>query len=129
MIGLVGRIAALRLDSTGEAAYGQGMSSAETFHGFVNIQSRGVVALPAALRKRYRLDEPGAQVEITERPDGVLELRPTVAIPAQEAWFWDQRWQAGEREVDELVSAGDVQVTDGVEEFLRELPADNPSSE
>ena len=105
------------------------MSSAETFHGFVNIQSRGVVALPAALRKRYRLDEPGAQVEITERPDGVLELRPTVAIPAQEAWFWDQRWQAGEREVDELVSAGDVQVTDGVEEFLRELPADNPSSE
>lgn len=105
------------------------MSSPEPFHGFVNLQSRGVLALPAALRKRYRLDEPGAQVEITERPDGVLELRPAVAIPAQEAWFWDQRWQAGEREVDELVAAGAVQVTDGIDEFLRELPADNPSTE
>jgi len=102
------------------------MSTSNPFHGYVAVQSRGLVALPAALRKRYRLDEPGAQVEITERADGVLELRPTVAVPAQEAWFWQEQWQAGEREVDELVAAKKVVVTEGVDDFLQSLP--NPDS-
>ncbi len=102
------------------------MSTAERYHGFVSVQSRGLVALPSALRKRYRLDEPGAQIEITERPDGVLELRPTVAVPAHESWFWDARWQQGEREVDAHVAAGEVTVTDGVEEFLDSLPSGSP---
>jgi hypothetical protein len=105
------------------------MSASSQFHGFVSVQSRGLVALPTALRKRYRLDEPGAQVEITEREDGVLELRPTLAIPAHEAWFWDQRWQAGEREVDELVAAGAVIVTEGASEFLDSLPVGGTATE
>jgi hypothetical protein len=105
------------------------MSIPAPFHGFVAVQARGVVALPAALRKRYRLDEPGAQVEITEREDGVLEFRPAVAVPANEAWFWDADWQKGEREVDKLVNAGKVVVTDGVDEFLDSLPGLNNISE
>ena len=55
-----------------------------TFHGYVGMQSRGVVALPAEVRRRLRLDEPGAQVEITERDDGVLELRPSLPVPAEQ---------------------------------------------
>ncbi|MDQ1305113.1 MAG: AbrB family transcriptional regulator, partial [Actinomycetota bacterium] len=39
----------------------------ELSHEFVALQSRGLLALPSALRKKYGLDEPGAQVEITER--------------------------------------------------------------
>lgn len=77
----------------------------ETYHGFVGIQGRGTVALPAVLRRRYHLDEPGAQVEITEREDGVLEVRPAVAVPASQAWFWTPEWQQREREVDEHVAA------------------------
>jgi bifunctional DNA-binding transcriptional regulator/antitoxin component of YhaV-PrlF toxin-antitoxin module len=87
------------------------------FHGYVAVQSRGTVALPAALRKKYSLDRPGTQVEITERADGVLELRPAIAVPATEAWFWDERWQAGEREVDELVAAGEIRTHDTVDDF------------
>ena len=97
------------------------MSSAVPFHGYVAVQARGLVALPAALRKKYRLDEAGAQVEITERADGVLELRPTVAVPAQEAWFWDETWQAGEREVDEYLARSEVRVHEGVDSFLQAL--------
>lgn len=98
------------------------MSASQPFHGFVSVQSRGLVALPASIRKRYRLDEPGAQVEITERADGVLELRPAVAVPAGEAWFWEKRWQEGEREVDALVAAEAITVTEGVDDFLQSLP-------
>ena len=47
------------------------------YHGYAAIQGRGTVALPAELRRKYRLDEPGAQLEVVERSDGVIELRPT----------------------------------------------------
>lgn len=105
------------------------MSAAQPFHGFVSVQSRGLVALPASVRKRYRLDEPGAQVEITERADGVLELRPAVAVPASEAWFWEKQWQEGEREVDALFAAHSLIVTEGVDEFLQSLPASGNTAE
>lgn len=90
------------------------------------MQSRGLVALPTALRKRYQLDEPGAQLEVTERADGVIELRPMRAVPASEAWFWDSRWHDGEVEVDVLVEQGQVLVTDGPDEFIDALRAAAP---
>lgn len=77
-----------------------------SYHGYLSVQSRGVVALPVELRRRLGLDEPGAQLEITEREDGVLELRPALPVPAEQRWFWTKRWQDREREVDEHVAAG-----------------------
>ena len=88
---------------------------------FVTVQSRGTVALPADLRRRHRLDQPGAQVEVIERDDGVIELRPHVAVPAEDAWFWTERWQAREREVDEQVAAGEVTRHDSADELLAHL--------
>lgn len=99
---------------------------AEGFHGFLTVQGRGTVALPPSLRKRYRLDRPGAQMEITEREDGVLELRPMVAVPVSEAWFWDERWNAGEREVDAHVRRGEVAVHDSVDDLVAHLSALDP---
>lgn len=99
------------------------MTEYTAFHGFLAVQGRGTVALPPILRKRYHLDRKGAQVEITERADGVLELRPALAVPAADAWFWDRRWQAGEREVDEHVRRGELVVSDTVEDFLTDLHA------
>lgn len=81
-----------------------------TYKGYVAVQARGVVALPAEVRRRLHLDEPGAQVEITEREDGVLELRPSLPVPADQRWFWTERWQQREREVDAHVAAGEVTV-------------------
>ena len=93
------------------------MSTAE-FHGYVGVQRRGLIALPTALRQRLHLDEPGAQLEVTERADGVIELRPSVPIPADQAWFWAERWQQREREVDDDVAAGRVTVFEYGDDFL-----------
>lgn len=92
-----------------------------TFHGFIAVQARGVVALPADVRRRLHLDESGAQVEITEREDGVLELRPALPVPADQRWFWQDRWQQREKEVDEHVAAGRVTVHDDGESLLAHL--------
>lgn len=72
----------------------------------LTIQSRGTVALPAELRRRLHLDQPDAQVKLIEQDDGRIELVPVVAVPADQAWFWTERWQAMEREADADVANG-----------------------
>ena len=95
--------------------------ASDRFHGFVAPQGRGILTLPAEVRRRMHLDEPGAQIELTEREDGVLELRGVLPVPAEERWFWTERWQAGEREVDQHVAQGRVANFDSDAEFLASL--------
>lgn len=92
-----------------------------TYRGYAAIQGRGTVALPAELRRKYRLDEPGAQLEIVERPDGVIELRPTLPVPVDEMWFWTEGHQAAEREAEADLAAGRYQTFDDEESFLADL--------
>lgn len=84
----------------------------------LSIQSRGTVALPADFRRRFHLDGEDAQVRLIEREDGGIELVPVVAVPADQAWFWTDRWQAMEREADADVAAGRTVVVDGLEGLL-----------
>lgn len=93
-------------------------------HGhIVALQGRGVLTLPAELRRRHHLDEPGAQVSIVETEDGRIELIPLAAVPADQKWFWTERWQKMEREVDEAIAAGEVEVFDDAESFLANVDA------
>ena len=87
---------------------------------YISVQSRGLIALPASVRRKLGLDRPGAQVEVIER-QGEIILRPYLPIPADQAWFWTERWQRMEREADEAVAAGRVTVVDGVEAMLADL--------
>jgi AbrB family looped-hinge helix DNA binding protein len=89
-------------------------------HVFVAVQSRGVIAIPPAIRRHFGLDQPGAQVEVIER-DGEIVLRPHVAVPADQSWFWTERWQEMEREADAAITAGQVSVVGGVDELLADL--------
>ena len=48
---------------------------------FGKLGKRGAVILPAALRRRYRLEE-GSLFAVEAREDGIL-LRPVVALPVE----------------------------------------------
>lgn len=87
---------------------------------FVTVQSRGVIAIPTAIRRHLGLDQPGAQVEVIER-DGEIVLRPHVAVPADQAWFWAKRWQQLEREADEAVVSGNIALAGDIDELLDDL--------
>jgi bifunctional DNA-binding transcriptional regulator/antitoxin component of YhaV-PrlF toxin-antitoxin module len=91
----------------------------------VTVQSRGTVALPADLRRRLHLDQADAQVRLVEHEDGRIELIPVVAVPADQAWFWSERWQAMEREADADVAAGRVTVVDGLDGLTDLFAADD----
>ncbi len=94
---------------------------ADLYHGFITPQTSGVVRLPRDVRERLMLSRSGVQLEVTERPDGVIELRGVVPVPADQQWFWTQRWQAMEREADADIAAGRVVGADSAEEMLRLL--------
>ncbi|MEX1170326.1 MAG: AbrB/MazE/SpoVT family DNA-binding domain-containing protein [Chloroflexota bacterium] len=87
----------------------------------LTVQSRGTVALPADLRRRLHLDQADAQIKLIEREDGRIELVPVVAVPADQAWFWTDRWQAMEREADADVAAGRAVVVEGADELMAHL--------
>jgi antitoxin MazE len=91
---------------------------------YVTIQKRGTVALPPDLRQRCHLDQPGTTLELCARDDGVIEMRPHIAIPADQAWFWTDRWQQLEREANADIAAGRVVRSDSVDDFLTELDSD-----
>jgi AbrB family looped-hinge helix DNA binding protein len=86
----------------------------------LTVQERGLLAIPADLRRRAGLT-PGSQVEIVELDDGRFELVPLVTIPASQTWFWTERWQKLEREVDEHIAQGEVTTFDDSDSFLEHL--------
>ena len=87
---------------------------------YASIQSRGTVSLPVALRRRYGLDQPGAQVEIIDA-DGEIILRPKVPVDVSQSWFWSQEWQDGEKEADSQKARGEGEIFASEEEFLDSL--------
>lgn len=58
-----------------------------------------------------------------ERNDGVIELHPQAPIPADQAWFWTEAWQEGERRVDDHVAKREVTVSEDVETLVEDLQA------
>ena len=77
-----------------------------------------MITLPADLRRRLRLDREDARLEIVEREDGVIELRPAVVVPADQAWFWTERWQKMEKKVDADVAAGRVSKAESLDDLI-----------
>ena len=87
----------------------------------VRLSARGSVTIPKKLRQGLADD---ALFEAVRRDDGVIELHPRALIDPDQAWFWSEEWQRGEREVDENIAAGRVQVFDDVESFIAALDAE-----
>ncbi|HEY5486865.1 MAG TPA: AbrB/MazE/SpoVT family DNA-binding domain-containing protein [Candidatus Limnocylindrales bacterium] len=89
----------------------------------ITVQARGTVALPADLRRRLHLDQKDSQIKLIEHEDGRIELLPVVAVPADQAWFWADRWQAMEREADADIAAGRITIVEGSDELIAHLDA------
>jgi AbrB family looped-hinge helix DNA binding protein len=90
----------------------------DTHIGFAAVQPKnGTITIPAHLRRRFGLDKPGAQVEIVVR-GGEIVLLPHVAVPAEQAWFWSEEWQAKEREADDALAAGKSTTFETADDFL-----------
>ena len=83
------------------------------------LRAKGQLTLPAGIRESARLEE-GDPLVVEVTPDGIL-LRPQKVIDASQAWFWEEAWQAGEREASAQIAAEDTIPYGSAEEFLAAL--------
>ena len=50
-------------------------------------------------------------------------MHPVLPHRADQAWFWTDRWQAMEREVEEDVAAGRTRVSESIEAMFEDIDA------
>lgn len=84
------------------------------------VRARGQITLPRAVREALHVSE-GDDVAFSVTDEGSVVLSGLKTIPAEQAWFWAEEWQAGEREASEQISQGAVRRYESTEEFLDSL--------
>ncbi len=83
------------------------------------IRGKGQITLPDGIRREANLTA-GDVVEVTYA-DGAIVLHPKRLVDADQAWFWTDEWQRGEREASEDIAAGRVRPFDSARDFVRSL--------
>jgi AbrB family looped-hinge helix DNA binding protein len=83
------------------------------------IRPKGQVTLPDSIRRQARLEE-GDYLEVAVE-DGAIVMRPKKLIDADQAWFWTDAWQRGEREASEDIARDRVRRSDNGDEFIESL--------
>jgi hypothetical protein len=63
-----------------------------------------------------------------EQPDGSYkwyaihpDTKERVEIDPEQAWFWTEEWQEGERKVDEYLRRGEYEEFDNIDDFIDSL--------
>lgn len=85
----------------------------------IPVRKRGQLTLPAKLRRACHIDE-GDVVEAEVTPEGIL-IRPKKLVDSAQAWFWSEKWQRGEREVEEDIKKGRTKTYSSIDEMLKDL--------
>ncbi len=83
------------------------------------VRSRGQITLPREVREALHVDEGDDVAFVVE--SGQVTMRGLKSIPAEQAWFWTDRWQAGEREASEQIASGEGTVYEDGDAFLDSL--------
>ncbi|MCJ7623958.1 MAG: AbrB/MazE/SpoVT family DNA-binding domain-containing protein [Anaerolineaceae bacterium] len=86
----------------------------------LQIRSNGQITLPTSVRRQAGLKE-GDLLEVVLDDDGSVHLIPKIAIDRSQAYFWTERWQAGEREAEEDLRTGRSRRFENVDDALAYL--------
>lgn len=85
----------------------------------IRLRPKGQLTLPDAIRRLAHLDE-GDVLEVTVEEAGIV-MRAKKLIDADQAWFWTEAWQRGERQASADIRDGQVSPEQGADEFLDSL--------
>ncbi|PSK98532.1 AbrB family transcriptional regulator [Murinocardiopsis flavida] len=83
------------------------------------IRHKNQITLPKDVSAALHIGE-GDEVEFAIGEHGEVSLRGLAPIPADQRWFWDADWQAGEREAEAQIAAGRTTVFDDAEAMFDE---------
>jgi AbrB family looped-hinge helix DNA binding protein len=72
----------------------------------VQVRKKAQVTLPQSVRQELGIEE-GDFLDVQVR-SGEIVLKVKKLVDKDQAWFWTNRWQQGEKEVEEDIRAGRV---------------------
>lgn len=81
------------------------------------VRDKGQLTLPHAVRAALGVDT-GDEVEFVVLASGQVAIHGLKMIPADQAWFWNESWQRGEREASEDIENRRVETYKDSESFL-----------
>jgi antitoxin PrlF len=85
----------------------------------IRLRPKGQLTLPDSIRRLAHID-PGDVLEVTVEDAGIV-LRAKKLIDADQAWFWTDDWQRGERQATQDIRDGLVSLPQGADGFLDTL--------
>lgn len=77
------------------------------------------VTIPANIRKAFRI-KVGTVVDFVIKK-GVIIMKPKALVDEDQAWFWTEEWQKGEKEADEAIKKGEVDSFKDVSDMRKHL--------
>jgi AbrB family looped-hinge helix DNA binding protein len=84
------------------------------------LRPKGQITLPGKVRELLGLNE-GDDLAFSVDERGRVVVDRLEVIPPDQAWFWSERWQAMEREVEEDIAAGRIHHYNSVDEAIAAL--------
>ncbi len=87
--------------------------------GNVIVQKRGVISL--GLLKEHNIPVDDGDIFQIQLEGSRVVLVPMKLIPAEQAWFWEEAWQQGEKEADEDIKAGKIKSFQSGDELIEDL--------
>ena len=84
------------------------------------IHNRNQITIPREYAEYVGISE-GEELKYNITDDGALILRPVTAVPKDQAWYWTEKWQGEEREVDEEIKTGQISAPQNLEDFIDDL--------
>jgi len=85
----------------------------------VQIRKKAQLTLPQSVRHELGIEE-GDFLDVRVQ-NGEIVLKVKKLIDKDQAWFWTERWQQGEREAEEDIRSGRVQHFDNAKEAIASL--------
>ena len=72
----------------------------------VQLRKKAQLTLPQSVREKLGIEE-GDVMDVQVR-DGEIVLKVKRLVDKEQAWFWSERWQRGEKEAEADIRAGRV---------------------
>jgi AbrB family looped-hinge helix DNA binding protein len=102
------------------------MASVDYFR--TRLRNKGQVTLPSEVRKLLSADE-GDDLIFRIDENGQVIVEKALTIPADQAWFWTERWQKMEREAQADIDSGRVHRYPNVDEAISSLEKTNDAGD
>jgi len=72
----------------------------------IQVRKKAQLTLPLSVRQKLGVEE-GDYMDVQVR-DGEIVLKVKRLVDKDQAWFWTERWQQGEKEAEEDIKAGRI---------------------